>query len=55
MPDQAKRMMVFAGTSNPELAEDVARQLGVELGNIKIRQFANGEIYVRFQIGRAHV
>lgn len=57
MPDQAKRMMVFAGTSNPELAEDVARQLGVELGNIKIRQFANGEIYVRFleSVRGAHV
>ncbi len=48
MCDQAKRMMVFSGTSNPELAEDVARHLGVELGNVKIRKFANGEIYVRF-------
>jgi ribose-phosphate pyrophosphokinase len=43
-----KRMMVFSGTSNPEMSEGVARQLGVELGNVKIRQFANGEIYVRF-------
>ena len=41
-------MMVFAGTSNPELAEGVARHLGVELGNVKIRKFANGEIYVRY-------
>lgn len=41
-------MSVFSGTSAPELAEEVARQLGVELGNVKIRQFANGEIYVRF-------
>lgn len=48
MGQQGKRMMVFSGTSNPELAEEVARHLGVELGNIKIRQFANGEIYVRF-------
>jgi ribose-phosphate pyrophosphokinase len=40
--------MVFAGTSNPELAEGVARHLGVELGNVKIREFANGEIYVRY-------
>ncbi len=46
--DQGKRMMVFSGTSNPELAEDVARHLGVELGNVKIRKFANGEIYVRY-------
>jgi ribose-phosphate pyrophosphokinase len=43
-----KRMMVFSGTANEELAEGVARQLGIELGNRKIRSFANGEIYVRF-------
>ncbi len=48
MAEHGTRMMVFSGTSNPELAEDVARELGVELGNVKIRQFANGEIYVRF-------
>lgn len=48
MVEHGRRMMVFSGTSNPEIAEGVARQLGVELGNIKIRQFANGEIYVRF-------
>ncbi|MBA4370014.1 MAG: ribose-phosphate diphosphokinase [Coriobacteriaceae bacterium] len=44
----SKRMTVFSGTSNPELAEGIAEHLGVELGNIKIRQFANGEIYVRY-------
>jgi len=48
MAENGKRMMVFAGTSNPELAEGVARHLGIELGNVKIRKFANGEIYVRY-------
>ncbi len=48
MIDSDKRMMVFAGTSNPELAEGVAKHLGVDLGNVKIAEFANGEIYVRF-------
>ena len=48
MPEQTKRMQVFAGTSNPELAEGVVRHLGIELGNVKIRSFANGEIYVRY-------
>lgn len=43
-----KRMMVFSGTHNHELSEDVVRHLGVELGNIKISKFANGEIYVRY-------
>jgi len=48
MPEQTKRMQVFAGTSNPELSEGVVRHLGIELGNVKIRKFANGEIYVRY-------
>jgi ribose-phosphate pyrophosphokinase len=48
MPEQTKRMQVFTGTSNPELAEGVVRHLGIELGNVKIRSFANGEIYVRY-------
>jgi ribose-phosphate pyrophosphokinase len=48
MPEDTKRMQVFAGTSNPELAEGVVRHLGIELGNVKIRKFANGEIYVRY-------
>ncbi len=57
MTDTSKRMLVFSGTSNPELAEDVSRALGVELGNVTIRQFANGEIYVRFleSVRGAHV
>ncbi|MGB4441286.1 MAG: ribose-phosphate pyrophosphokinase [Coriobacteriia bacterium] len=48
MSAPGKRMMVFSGTHNHELSEDVARHLGVELGNIKISEFANGEIYVRY-------
>lgn len=48
MAESTKRMLVFTGSSNPELAEGIARHLGVELGNVKIRQFANGEIYVRY-------
>ncbi|MDO9556651.1 MAG: ribose-phosphate pyrophosphokinase [Coriobacteriia bacterium] len=43
-----KRMMVFAGTNNRELSEGIAQHLGIELGNIKISKFANGEIYVRY-------
>jgi ribose-phosphate pyrophosphokinase len=48
MSEMTKRMQVFAGTANRELAEGVAQHLGIELGNVKIRRFANGEIYVRF-------
>lgn len=48
MATSGRRMMVFAGTANPELAEGIAQHLGTELGNVKISRFANGEIYVRY-------
>lgn len=48
MSEPGKRLMVFSGTANLELAEGVAEHLGIELGNVKISKFANGEIYVRF-------
>ncbi len=48
MSAAGKRMMVFAGTHNRDLSEDISRHLGVELGNIKISAFSNGEIYVRY-------
>jgi ribose-phosphate pyrophosphokinase len=48
MSEMSKRMMVFAGTANPELCEGIAKHLGIELGNVKIDRFANGEIYVRY-------
>jgi len=44
----SKRMMVFSGTANPEIADGIAKHLGIELGNVKINRFANGEIYVRY-------
>ena len=48
MSQMSKRMMVFTGSANPELAEGIAKHLGIELGNVKIERFANGEIYVRY-------
>lgn len=42
-------LTIFAGTSVPELAAEVAQLLGQELGKVSIKRFANGEIYVRFQ------
>jgi ribose-phosphate pyrophosphokinase len=43
-----KRLMVFAGRSHPELAERIAEQLGVELGEVTLKSFANGETYIRY-------
>jgi ribose-phosphate pyrophosphokinase len=44
-----KRMMIFSGSSYPELAREVADHLGMRLGEVKLSQFANGELYARFQ------
>lgn len=42
-----KRFMVFSGRGNPELARDVAEELGVRLGEVQLSRFANTEIYAR--------
>jgi ribose-phosphate pyrophosphokinase len=44
-----KKMMVFSGTSNPELSEQIATQLGIKLEDVTLQKFANGEIYARYQ------
>jgi ribose-phosphate pyrophosphokinase len=44
-----KRLMVFAGRSHPQLAGDIAGKLGLELGEITLKTFANGETYVRYE------
>ncbi|MBS3941641.1 MAG: ribose-phosphate diphosphokinase [Actinobacteria bacterium] len=43
-----KRMHIFAGSSYPELAREVADHLGMRVGEVKLAQFANGELYARF-------
>jgi ribose-phosphate pyrophosphokinase len=43
-----KRLMVFAGRSHSELAQRIADQLGVTLGEIELETFANGETYCRY-------
>lgn len=42
-----KRLMLFTGSANPELAEEVADLMGVRIGALERGIFANGEIYVR--------
>jgi len=43
-----KRLMVFTGSANVELADEVAKLLDVELGRVERGRFADGEIYIRF-------
>jgi ribose-phosphate pyrophosphokinase len=43
-----KRLMLFSGRSHPELAQKMAEQLGIELGEVELETFANGETYCRY-------
>src|SRR4029078_86435 len=43
-----KRVMVFAGRSPPGLAKNIAEKLGVELGDVELETFSNGETYCRY-------
>ncbi|MFD7155709.1 ribose-phosphate diphosphokinase [Kribbella sp. NPDC059898] len=44
-----KNLMVFSGRAHPALAEQVAEELGSGLVPTQAYDFANGEIYVRFE------
>ena len=47
--DDSKRLMVFAGRSSQVLGGKIAARLGIELGSVRLKTFANGEIYARFE------
>jgi ribose-phosphate pyrophosphokinase len=44
-----KNLMVFSGRAHPELADEVAREIGTELVPTSAYDFANGEIYIRYE------
>jgi ribose-phosphate pyrophosphokinase len=44
-----KNLMLFSGRAYPELADEVGHHLGVAPTPTELRDFANGEIYVRFE------
>jgi len=43
------RLKIFTGSANPALAEELCRGLGIPLGKVALRQFADGEIYLQIQ------
>ncbi|WP_298087134.1 ribose-phosphate diphosphokinase [uncultured Corynebacterium sp.] len=47
--DNKKNLMLFSGRAHPELGEAVARELGHNVAPMTARDFANGEIFVRFE------
>nr|WP_233243810.1 MULTISPECIES: ribose-phosphate pyrophosphokinase [Solirubrobacterales] len=47
--DYDKKLMLFSGRSNPELAAKIADKLGVDLGPVTLKTFSNGEVYCRYE------
>ncbi|MHB8439391.1 MAG: ribose-phosphate diphosphokinase [Acidimicrobiales bacterium] len=45
-----RRLELVSGRSHPELAQEIATHLGVELSKANLREFANGEIHCRYDI-----
>ena len=45
----SKRLMLVSGRANPGLAARIAAKLGVELGAVTLKTFANGEVYCRYE------
>jgi len=42
-------MKLYAGSSNPRLAREIADELGIPLGALTIKNFSDGEIWVKFE------
>ncbi len=47
--DPGKRLMLFSGRANRVLAARIADRLGVALGQVTTKTFANGEVYCRYE------
>ncbi|MEB3337923.1 MAG: ribose-phosphate pyrophosphokinase [Leptolyngbyaceae bacterium] len=43
------RLRLFSGSANPALAQEVSRYLGIDLGPMVRKRFADGELYVQIQ------
>ncbi|HET6816304.1 MAG TPA: ribose-phosphate diphosphokinase [Mycobacteriales bacterium] len=43
-----KTLMLFSGRAHPELAEEIASAIGIGVSPTDLRDFADGEIYARF-------
>jgi ribose-phosphate pyrophosphokinase len=46
--DYDKRLMLFSGRANPQLAATIAAKLGVDLGPVTLKTFSAGEVYCRY-------
>jgi ribose-phosphate pyrophosphokinase len=46
--DYNKRLMLFSGRANRQLAGSIADKLEVDLGPVELKTFSNGEVYCRY-------
>jgi ribose-phosphate pyrophosphokinase len=44
-----KRLMLFSGRSNQALGTAIAAHIGIQLGDVLLKTFTNGEVYVRYE------
>jgi len=44
-----KKLMVFTGNANRGLAEEIAKELGITLGDAKVSNFSDGEIFLNIE------
>ena len=44
--EDGKKLKIFTGNANPELAKEIVEYLGLELGKAFVGKFNNGEIQV---------
>jgi ribose-phosphate pyrophosphokinase len=44
-----KRLMVVSGRANRQLAVDIADKLEVDIGQVVLKTFSNGEVYCRYE------
>jgi ribose-phosphate pyrophosphokinase len=44
-----RSLMLFSGRGNPDLSERIAEKLGIALGRVSLRTFADGEIYCKYE------
>ncbi len=46
MHTKGKKIKIFSGNSNPELAEKICKELGIPIGDATVKTFSDGEISV---------
>ena len=47
--EDAKRLMLFAGRASEGLGRRIAERLDIEVGDVTLKTFSNGELYTRFE------